>query len=456
MTLILAMNRAERNDSMAAHDPASAAPGSRRPLRAYPNPPAQERVRAVIMADERGEVQVIVPQQALLDVTALRSATGRALRTRPYRVDEPASAVPGAHGLPVVLDEALIQAGKLALTTSEPGSFVEARGTDLLDPQLAVTTGAFTCAIGAEPTAEDRDGDLAQIGVSLSRFTSQRLQERLDQTLHIPPLPEAARRIIALQSNPNFALADLVRIIETDPSIAARLMGWANSAFYSPNPPATTIDDAVMRVLGFDTVMSMALGMALGQTLRLPDTHVRGLPTFWLEAVFTAAAMEALARQMPAPQRPVSGLCYLTGLLANFGTLVVGHVFPHQYATICALQEANRHLPHTHIDHHVLQLPREVITASLLECWSLPEAVTNAIRFQYVSDYQGSNHTYARLLCLTRKLLGNLGLTDQPPELPEADEVEALNLSQESLGTVMRLLNESSSQLDELAGSIGT
>jgi HD-like signal output (HDOD) protein len=439
---------------MAAFDQATSAAGTPRQLKPYPNPPADERVRAVIMADERGEMQVLVPESGLLDVTAVRHASGRALRAHPYQVAEPTSAVPGVYGLPVLVEESLLSAGKLALASFEPGCFLQARGTDLLDPELAVTSGRFTESIGTEPTPEDRAEDLDRIGVTLSRFTAERLQARLDQTLHIPPLPEAARRIVELQNNPNFDLADLVRIIETDPSIAARIMGWANSAFYSPDPPAATIDDAVMRILGFDTVMSMALGMALGQTLRMPEHHVRGLPTFWLESVFTAAAMESLARHMPRKERPSSGLCYLTGLLANFGTLVVGHVFPHQYASICSLQEANRHLPHTYIDQYVLQMPREVLTSALLECWSLPEAVTDAVRFQHIADYRGANASYARLLRITRQLLGTQGLTDQPPELPDAGELEALGLTQDALSEVLKQLNESSAQLDELAGSL--
>lgn len=425
-----------------------------RDLKPYPNPPATERVRALIMADERGEVQVLAPEQGLLDVAAVRAATGRPLRAMPYQVEEPTSAVPGIYGLPLVVEESLVQAGRLALASSEPGAYLQARGTDLLDPTLSLSTGTFTHGIGAEPTPGNRADDMEQIGVTLSRFTSQRMQARLDQTLHIPPLPETARRIVALQSDPNFDLRDLVRIVETDPSIAARIMGWANSAFYNPNPPARTIDEAVLRVLGLDTVMSMALGMALGQTLRLPETQVRGLPTFWLEAVFTASAMDNLARRMPKGNRPESGLCYLIGLLANFGTLVVGHVFPHQYATICALQEANRHLPHTYVDQYVLQMPRELMTAALLECWSVPDAVTDAVRFQYLPDYQGPNSTYARLLRLTRTLLGSQGITDHPPELPEAEEIEALGLTQEDLSELLKLLNESSAQLDDLAGSL--
>ncbi|MCH8142724.1 MAG: HDOD domain-containing protein, partial [Proteobacteria bacterium] len=95
-------------------------------------------------------------------------------------------------------------------------------------------------------------------------------------------MPESAQRIITLQADPNYSLAELVGIIETDPSIAARILGWANSAFLNANPPAKSIEDAVVRILGADTAMSMALGIAIGESLRLPRPHVGRCAPFWL------------------------------------------------------------------------------------------------------------------------------------------------------------------------------
>ncbi len=437
--------------SPSAHRARRAKAGER--FHPYPDPPPAQRVRALIMADRGGEVQVLAPERALLDLTALGMASGRELRARPYTVEAPTSAVPGAYGLPVLVDDSLVRADILALATEDPAGFVRARGSDLLDVGL-VESAPFVVDVGREPTPADRGRDLARIDMTLSRFTERRMQARLDETLHIPPLPEAARRVIALQADPHFDLADLVQIVETDPSIAARIMGWANSAFYNARPAAATLDDAIIRVLGCDTVMSMALTMALGRTLRLPEAHVRGVSGYWLEAVFTAAAMEALARGIPARQRPVIGLCYLAGLLANFGTLVVGHVFPPQYLAICELQEANRHLPHTYVDQHVLQMPREVLAAALLECWSLPEAVTDAVRYQHLADYQGPNESYVRLLSLTRRLLGHQGITDEPPQAPEPDALDALGLSEAAVAAVLERLDQSSAELEELAGAM--
>lgn len=440
---------------MAATENANPRAGGALQMAPYLNPPAADRLRAIIMADDLGEVQIIAPERAMLDVDAIRAATGRQLRARAYDYDAPTSAVPGTYGVPVILEESVARAGKLALATEEASKYVRASGVALLSSYYEIQTATISHLTSAEPTPGDRSGDMAQIGETLSRFTAQRMQERLDQTLHIPPLPETARRIVALQADPNYDLADLVQIIETDPSIASRIMGWANSAFYNPDPKAKSLEDAVMRVLGFDTVMSMALGMALGQTLRMPAEEVRGLPSFWLDAIFTAATMEALARRLPKEGRPEAGLCYLAGLLSNFGTLVVGHVFPHQHAQLCLLQEANRHLPHSYMDQHVLQLPREVIASALLEAWSLPEPVTDAVRFQNLTDYQGANRTYVLLLRLSRQLLGNQGITDVPVRAADELDLATLGLDQEAADHVMRLVNASKDELDGFATMLG-
>ncbi|MCH8140070.1 MAG: HDOD domain-containing protein, partial [Proteobacteria bacterium] len=152
---------------------------------------------------------------------------------------------------------------------------------------------------------------------------------------------------------------------------------------------------------------------------------------------------------IPARQRPIIGLCYLSGLLANFGTLVLGHVFAPYFATICALQEANRHLPHTFIDQQVLQLPREVVASALLELWALPQEVSDAVRFQYATDYEGNNATYVNLLSLARKTLGAQGLNDSPASPLDEAAAASLGLDWEALAGVAELINESR---DDLAG----
>jgi hypothetical protein len=104
------------------------------------------------------------------------------------------------------------------------------RGDELLASVGDVRTGAFCAAISATPTPDDRHADRALIEHSISRFTERRIWQRLDETLRIPPLPTNVRRIMELKSDPDCELRDVTMVVESDPSLAARIVGWANSA----------------------------------------------------------------------------------------------------------------------------------------------------------------------------------------------------------------------------------
>ena len=293
-----------------------------------------------------------------------------------------------------------------------------------------------------------------RIDGAITTFTGKRIRQRLDETLEIPPLPAAAQRIIALKSDPDYALADLVKVVETDPSIAARIMSWARSAFYSADPPPRSLSDAIMRVLGFDIVMNLALGLCLGGTLRLPARHVTGMPPFWTEAVFTAAAMEALSLRQTGG-RDHAGIHYLTGLLASFGTLVLGHVFPPQYEALCHLQEANPDFPAHQLDEHVLSLPRELLAAELFELWGLPPETVTAVREQNRRDYLGEHQPTVRLLQTVQATVRSmLGHGSQTPLITGPVDLKTIGIGERDLHEVSSLLEDSRDALEGLARAV--
>lgn len=417
----------------------------------YENPPQDERVRALICADDKGQMQVIAPEQALVDPRPIEATTARAMRSLQPEESATVSAIPGYYGLPSVVHSDLKNRDSLALATETPDRYVRATGDQL--NQLCLVHASFDTAFceRLQGTPECPDNDEADIVRAVESFTARRIEARLDETLHIPPLPDTARRIIELQGQENYGLDDLVNIIEADPPVAARIMGWANSSFYGSERPSTTLNDAIMRVLGFDMVFNMALGMAIGDALSLPRSHVYGASPYWLDAVYNAATMEALAKQIAAKERPNPATCYVAGLLANFGTLVLGHVFPPQYEIICRLTEANPQLPCSYIDQHVLNVSREVLAATLFELWDLPDEICCTVRFQQVRNYTGMHQSYVRLQMLARELLqlGQEGLKQT-----QYERAEALGISKADLTEVSELVRDSQKELGALAGAM--
>lgn len=121
-------------------------------LKPYVSPPAEARVRGVLMSRGNHRVQVIVPERALFDVEALQQITKTELHAEPYDVAETTSAVPEFYDVPVVVDETLLGQNDLALTTTEPGAYLQTKGSDLLNGYYETRTGALTISLSREPT----------------------------------------------------------------------------------------------------------------------------------------------------------------------------------------------------------------------------------------------------------------------------------------------------------------
>lgn len=409
-------------------------------------------VRALIVSDGIESYQVLAPSTAFMNLNQLAHLAWDKLsliNPDPY---EWISAIPGAYGFTVITDSSLLEATRLCIPGNAPDTYFELSHEQL---KHRSSNYSFCEQILADPTPADRGRDSEQIKTSLETFTSRRITHRLEETLSIPPLPEAARGIIELEANPYHDLHDLTQVIELDPSLCARIIGWANSAYYQLDKPVTSVNDAIMRVLGFDKVKSIALGLALNSSLALPDSQVRGLSPYWLSAIFCASTMEAIAPLIQSEPRPDPGIAYLSGLLHNFGMLILGHVFPPMYADICKHQEANRHLPHTYSDQQVLGMPREVISSALLEAWSIPQAICDAIRFQHVHDYQAENAIYVKMLKLSQQMLAAEGIGDFPRGCIDPDIVAHLGLDTAAIERVSLTIEQSSEELSSLASVIG-
>ncbi|MDR0746751.1 MAG: HDOD domain-containing protein [Helicobacteraceae bacterium] len=87
----------------------------------------------------------------------------------------------------------------------------------------------------------------------------------------LPPLPESIAKIQAICSDPNSSIADLARIVETDPMLTANLLKAANSPLYGFSREIKTLAQAVS-LFGMATVRGFALAGAVRSTLQFDLT----------------------------------------------------------------------------------------------------------------------------------------------------------------------------------------
>ncbi len=421
---------------------------------------ASRTIQAVLLADAIGALMVLFPQSKLLDLSRLAELTGRKLTAVP---EERLMKMLGKHQLtvlpalpiltssPCLYDERLMLEPTLLISSGEPGTWLEISGDDFRKMLTKASSGVFGEPLAnVRPNLDRPDDDTQEIDRAVQNFTARRIQQRLESTIEIPPLAATAQKIIKLRVDPNATIDDITGVVETDPALAAQVVSWAASPYYASPGKIRSVEDAIVRVLGFDLVINLALGLALGKTMSLPKDHPQHATPYWHQSIYVAAVIEGLTRAMPRASRPEAGLTYLAGLLHNFGYLLLAHVFPPHFSLICRHLEVNPHLQHDFVEQHLLGVTREQMGAWLMRYWEMPEELSTALRFQHDPGYTGEHAAYANLVCLAIRLLRSRGIGSGEQHIPDA-LLERLELSRDKAEDVVSKVLEAEALLRELA-----
>ena len=275
----------------------------------------------------------------------------------------------------------------------------------------------------AASEAVAQSGAAAQVSGPLLNIRSR--IERLDR---LPPMPEMTCKIVQLSANPDVHVKELVKVVQLDPSLAAQIMRYASSPFFSYRGNIDSLDTAISRVLGFNTVLNLALGATAAKPFRIPRNVPLGLDAFWRHAVYSAALVQALSSALPGEIRPPAGLAYLAGMLHNFGHLLLGHLFKKEFLILNKFIVNEPGKTVEEIEMEVLGTDHGNIGAWLLAAWRLPEEVVVAAREHHNEDYEGPHAVYPQLVLLADRLLKAQGIGDAPhsslpPRLLESLEI---------------------------------
>jgi HD-like signal output (HDOD) protein len=201
-------------------------------------------------------------------------------------------------------------------------------------------------------------------------FVERLAQDLKDERLELPAFPEAVLRIQRILQSPETSTDDVVRILSSEPALAARLLRIANSAeFRRMDQDVTDLRKAVSR-MGFNMVRSVAVAFAMRQ-LRRKDTYSAEAQTelerAWNDSLQMAAACFVIAKRFT---RVNPDQALLTGLLH-----VLGRLYIIMRAKDIGEMEAGEL-------RAVVDGWHSSIAKAILESWGLPEAMQAAVEQQ--------------------------------------------------------------------------
>ena len=152
---------------------------------------------------------------------------------------------------------------------------------------------------------------------------------------HMPAFPRSVQRVLELTRDINCKPKDMVSVIEKDPVMTMKILKVINSAYYALPQRITSVNQSVI-FLGINTIKSLSLSVAAAGML--PPFNTVGFDTqrYLIHSLVTAAVARQLCAAY-ASEEADPGVCYLAGLLHDFGKVVFAQFMPAQF------KKAQRH-----------------------------------------------------------------------------------------------------------------
>lgn len=348
---------------------------------------------------------------------------------------------PQYNGIQLIIDEPMSTLSNVLLVTDNPAERIQ---VDIWDMQLMIENALIGGIFSHEKDSQQQ----------LAKNMNSNLFEQLKNIDHLPVMPSIAANLLELQANPDSTVEDMARIISHDPALTAQILRYANSALFGFSGQISNLQDAIFRVLGYETVLYMSFGAALGRAFKLPQSGRLSMNTFWKEATYRAALCQQLALRMPSQSRPPTSVAYITGLLHNIGIVIMGNLFQTEFDWLNKMLTSRPQQSLITTEQNLFGCTHSTIGQHLMEHWNLPEEITTVVGEHHSEKYSGKQEIYVWLTQLAGQALFAHDLSDSDNEFISEELCQQLELTEKDVEEALAAVMEENTALDAMADTL--
>lgn len=195
------------------------------------------------------------------------------------------------------------------------------------------------------------------------------LQKLIDTEFASPP--EVHFKLEEVLKSEDCTFNDISHVIESDPTLAAKLLKIVNSPTYGLMGQVDSIDHAV-GIIGKESLAELALAAAAMEKFDDIPNDVFDLKEFWCHSIACAFAAQRVAkyRDYPRPEQ-----LYLAGILHDIGQLVLLQKEPEIYFDVCLKSKNSSDQGLIIAEKEELGYDHAQIGGILLKEWRLPASI---------------------------------------------------------------------------------
>jgi putative nucleotidyltransferase with HDIG domain len=255
----------------------------------------------------------------------------------------------------------------------------------------------------------------------------------------LPPFPATIQKVMALASNPDSSLTELVAVVRLDQAITANILRICNSAYFGLRRPVDNVNDAIM-YMGKKNVLRAVMTAGLSRYFRTQKGYdVKG-GDLWEHAVAVALLAQICAAKMSRPDDP---RLFTAAILHDIGKMVLGEFVHESWQKIQELVEKQRY-SFLEAEEEVIGVNHAELGGEVARIWKFPDEILKAIAFHHRPDLLADNDTVPWIVYLANQVCHIMGIgvgTDALSYRAVGDVAGRLSLKQRDLEDMMAELH---------------
>lgn len=259
--------------------------------------------------------------------------------------------------------------------------------------------------------------------------------------------PPIYHKLHKAMQDPNVSFGDFSDIISADPSLAARLLRIANSAFYGLDSKVETITHA-LSIVGIDQVTDLALAAVMVNRFKGISKDLVNMQSFWMHSIACGLAARTIAKNMD--ERHVEPY-YIAGMLHDVGSLIIYKEVPEKAREIL-MRCRSEGLPLSLVEEDVLGFTHAQVGAIVFTKWGLPKSLVEAVLHHHYPSKATEYPIYPAIVHLADIIAYEMKLgTGGEPAIPEVDPaaIQRVGLNRSFLTDIQDYIRD---QVDETVG----
>jgi diguanylate cyclase (GGDEF)-like protein len=204
------------------------------------------------------------------------------------------------------------------------------------------------------------------------------VRERLAKCADLPSMPAVAIQILDLCQQDEPDVAQIAKLISSDPALSAKILKLTNSPMYGLKCEVRTVSHAIC-LLGLSALRPLALSFSLVKGLQAKDK--KALTWFWRRSLLSAVAARELAR---ATGYRLGEEAFMGALLQDIGILALRQLAGIEYGSLAQAGTGHAHLARG--ERALFGEDHASVGAWLAERWRLPATLCTAIAYSHAPD----------------------------------------------------------------------